>query len=158
MIISLGTLAPARGARKRPKIVGRGPGSGHGKTSTRGGKGQTARTGGSIPPGFEGGQTPLIRRSPKRGFGRGGFRIPYETVNIKDLRRLPMGEISEMTPEVLHSHGLVKRAKRPVKLLGEGAPEARLRGVTIKVHAVSASARKKIEAAGGTVLILPFPH
>ena len=138
-------LKPRPGAKHRRKRLGIGESSGHGKTSGRGGKGQTARSGSSIRPGFEGGQMPLQRRVPKRGF-RNPFRRVYEIVNLRDLARLTEDVI---TPEVLHAHRLVDLGKgRPVKLLGDGTIR---RKVTVRVHAASAAAEAKVRAAGGTV-------
>jgi large subunit ribosomal protein L15 len=141
-------LAPAPGAKKRRKRVGRGVGSGHGKTSCRGGKGQTARSGGSIRPGFEGGQMPLQRRLPKRGF-HNPFRTAYEVVNVGQLEAFAAG--SAVDPAALREKRLVRRGAAPVKVLAEGALT---RGLTVRAHAVSAAARKKIEAAGGTVELI----
>ena len=138
-------LAPAAGATKRRKRVGRGVGSGHGKTSCRGGKGQTARSGGSIRPGFEGGQMPLQRRLPKRGF-HNPFRTAYEVVNVGQLEVFAAG--SEVDPAALRAQRLVRRGAAPVKVLADGELT---RGLTVRAHAVSAAARRKIEAAGGTV-------
>ena len=138
-------LAPAAGATKRRKRVGRGVGSGHGKTSCRGGKGQTARSGGSIRPGFEGGQMPLQRRLPKRGF-HNPFRTAYEVVNVGQLEAFDAG--SQVDPAALRAKRLVRRGAAPVKVLADGEVT---RGLTVRAHAVSAAARRKIEAAGGTV-------
>lgn len=144
----LSNLRRPEGARHARKRVGRGPGSGHGKTSGRGHKGHKARTGGNTPVWFEGGQMPLQRRLPKRGF-KNPFRKEYEIVNLRDLNRV---EDETITLEVLHAHRLIDLGKgRPVKVLGDGALE---RKVTIQAHAVSASAREKIEAAGGSVDLL----
>jgi len=141
----LSRLSPPPGATSARKRVGRGPGSGIGKTSGRGHKGHKARTGGNTRPGFEGGQMPLQRRVPKRGF-RNPFRRVYEIVNLRDLARLTEDVI---TPEVLHAHRLVDLGKgRPVKLLGDGTIR---RKVTVRVHAASAAAEAKVRAAGGTV-------
>jgi large subunit ribosomal protein L15 len=141
-------LAPAPGAKKRNKRVGRGVGSGHGKTSCRGGKGQTARSGGGKGPGFEGGQMPLQRRLPKRGF-HNLFRTAYEVVNVGQLEAFDAG--TEVSPEVLRAKRLLRRGDVKLKVLGEGTLT---RGLTVRAHAVSASARQKIEAAGGRVEIL----
>lgn len=143
----LSNLRPPPGATSARKRVGRGPGSGIGKTSGRGHKGHKARTGGSTRPGFEGGQMPLQRRVPKRGF-QNPFRRVYEIVNVRDLARLP-AEVEVVTPELLHAHRLVDLGKgRPVKLLGDGTVGRKL---TVRVHAASAGAEAKIRAAGGTV-------
>ena len=141
-------LAPARGAKKRTKRVGRGVGSGHGKTSCRGGKGQTARSGGGKGPGFEGGQMPLQRRLPKRGF-HNPFRTAYEVVNVGQLEVFEAG--AEVAPETLRARRLLRRGVGLLKVLGEGALT---RGLTVRAHAVSAAARQKIEAAGGRVEII----
>ena len=141
-------LAPAACAKKSRKRVGRGVGSGHGKTSCRGGKGQTARSGGSIGPGFEGGQMPLQRRLPKRGF-HNPFRIAYEVVNVGQLEAFAAG--TEVTPEALRERRLLRRGSAPLKILGEGTLT---RALTVRAQAVSAAARQKIEAAGGRVEIV----
>lgn len=142
--ITLSNLAPAPGATQARKRLGRGPGSGLGKTSGKGHKGSKARAGGSTNPGFEGGQMPMYRRLPKRGFTN-PFRVESQPVNVGQLGRL-MGD--EVTPETLYAAGLIGHAGRPVKLLGTGEPPRafRVRGV-----ALSAAARTKLEAAGGTV-------
>lgn len=142
--ITLSNLAPAPGATQARKRLGRGPGSGLGKTSGKGHKGSKARAGGSTNPGFEGGQMPMYRRLPKRGFTN-PFRVEAQPVNVGQLGRL-MGD--EVTPETLHAAGLIGHAGRPVKLLGTGEPPRafRVRGV-----ALSAAARSKLEAAGGSV-------
>lgn len=148
--MNLSVLRPARGAKKAPKRVGRGTGSGHGKTSCRGGKGQTARSGGGVRPGFEGGQMPLARRLPKVGF-HNPFRVEYQVVNVGRLGVFGAG--AEIDPEGLRGKRLVRRSGLPVKILGKGEVAG---AVTVKAHAVSASARKKIEDAGGRVEIIPF--
>ena len=138
-------LRPARGARKQRKRIGRGNASGQGTYAGKGMKGQQARAGGGPRPGFEGGQTPLIRRLPrKRGF-RNPFRVEYAPVNLRDLARFPAK--SEVTPDSLREAGLIKQS-RPVKVLAVGEISAAL---SVRVHRVSAAARAKIEAAGGTV-------
>jgi len=140
-------LSPTRGSHRNRKRVGRGPGSGTGKTSGRGHKGQGARSGGGVRLGFEGGQMPLQRRIPKRGFTNIS-RKDFQPVNVRDLSRIEAGEV---TPEILYAHGLVRKADRPVKILGMGE----LEGVyQISAHGFSASAREKIEAAGGSVTVL----
>jgi large subunit ribosomal protein L15 len=144
----LSNLRRPEGAHRERKRLGRGPGSGVGKTSGKGHKGNKARTGGSIPSWFEGGQMPLQRRVPKRGF-KNPFRTEHEIVNVRDLERL---EEETITPEVLHTHRLVDLGKgNPVKVLGDGRIK---RSITVRAHAVSAGARAKIEAAGGTVELL----
>jgi large subunit ribosomal protein L15 len=141
-------LKPAIGKEKKRKRVGRGIGSGHGKTSCRGHKGQKARSGGTKGPGFEGGQMPLQRRLPKRGF-KNRFKIEYAIVNLKDLSRLE--ELDTVTPEVLVERGIVRDSKDGLKILGEG--EIR-RPLTIKANAFSASALQKIAASGGKAEVI----
>ena len=143
--VTLRSLKPPPGSHRARIRKGRGPGSGIGKTSGRGGKGQTARAGGQTRPGFEGGQMPLIRRIPKRGFTN-PFRQPAQVVNVRQLAMLAEGV--EVTPETLFGAGLVRRPGHPVKLLGMGDVG---RKFVVKSVAVSASARAKIEQAGGTV-------
>jgi len=139
----LDDLKPAAGSNKKRKRVGRGDGSGHGKTSCRGHKGQGARSGGNTKPGFEGGQMPLQRRLPKRGF-HNIFRIEMAVVNLAQLENLPAG--TEATPESLTRLGLVNGKSRQVKILGEGSLS---KALTVRAHGFSASAKEKIEAAGG---------
>lgn len=141
-------LKPAPGSRKRKKRVGRGPGSGHGKTATRGTKGQLARTGGGTRPGFEGGQMPLVRRLPKRGF-RNPCRVEYAIVNVEQLNRFEAGEA--ITPERLIQEGLVRRRYLPVKILGNGTLD---RPLTVRAHRFSRQAIQKIEAAGGKIEVI----
>lgn len=144
----LNDLRAPKGAQRGRRRLGRGPGSGRGKTSGRGHKGHKARSGGTTPPWFEGGQMPLQRRLPKRGF-KSPFRTVYEIVNVGDLQAL---EEASITPEVLDAHRLVDLGKgNPIKILGDGGLD---RPVTVHAHAVSAGARAKIEAAGGTVALL----
>jgi large subunit ribosomal protein L15 len=143
--ITLHSLQPPAGSHRGRIRKGRGPGSGIGKTSGRGGKGQTARSGGSTRPGFEGGQMPLIRRIPKRGFTN-PFKQPAQVVNVRQLEKLGPGV--EVTPDTLFGAGLVRRPDHPVKLLGMGDVG---RQFMVKSVAVSASARAKIEQAGGTI-------
>ena len=138
-------LRPAKGATKKRKRVGRGSGSGHGKTSCRGSKGANARAGGGLPPGFEGGQMPLARRLPKRGFTN-IFKRHYAVVNIRDLERFDRDSVVDV--KALMDSGLVKQLQSGIKLLGEGSIQHPL---TVKVHACSRSAQQKIEAAGGKV-------
>ena len=135
-------LSPADGSKSKRKRVGRGPGSGLGKTAGRGEKGQKSRSGYSKRPGFEGGQMPLVRRVPKRGFTN-IFRVEYAVINVGDLAQGSTG--SEVTPESLAADGLVRRGK-PLKVLGDGEID---RAIQVRAHAFSASARAKIEAAGG---------
>jgi len=141
-------LSPAEGSGKKSKRVGRGPGSGHGKTSCRGHKGQRARSGGGPRPGFEGGQMPLHRRLPKRGFTN-IFRKHYSIINIKDLDRFAPN--SSLDIEALKKAGLVKKVRDGIKLLGDGEIS---HPVVIKVHKVSRTAKEKIEAAGGKVEVI----
>jgi large subunit ribosomal protein L15 len=142
--LGLHNLPAPRGATATPKRKGRGPGSGTGKTAGRGHKGQRARKSGNVRPGFEGGQMPIIRRVPKRGFTN-PFRVAAQVVNLRDLVRLPGTEI---TPAVLVEAGLVTRADQPVKVLGTGDAT---RPYAVSGCRCSASARQKIEQAGGTV-------
>ncbi len=142
--MKLSDLSPAPGSKQSKKRVGRGPGSGLGKTAGRGEKGQKSRSGYRRRPGFEGGQMPLIRRVPKRGFTN-IFRTEYSVVNLADLAgREDLGE--RIDPEALVTMGLVRRG-RPVKVLGDGEVD---RALTVAAHKFSKSARAKIEAAGGT--------
>ncbi|HHN64146.1 MAG TPA: 50S ribosomal protein L15 [Nitrospirae bacterium] len=142
-------LRPAEGSKKKKKRVGRGPGSGHGKTSCRGHKGQKARSGGGVSPGFEGGQMPLHRRLPKRGFRNAPFRKVYTIVNIKTLERLK--DVDVITPELLLEKGVIKGIKDGLKVLGDGELS---RAITIRANAFSETARKKIEQAGGKVEVI----
>ena len=141
-------LAPVEGSRKKRKRVGRGPGSGHGKTACRGHKGQRSRSGGGPRPGFEGGQMPLHRRLPKRGFTN-LFKKHYNIINIRDLNRFAPNSSLDM--ETLKEVRLIKRERDGVKLLGSGEISYPL---NVKVHQASKTARQKIESAGGTVEII----
>ena len=141
-------LRPAKGSRRRTKRVGRGIGSGHGKTSCKGHKGQKARSGGTKGPGFEGGQMPLQRRLPKRGF-KNRFQIVYAVVNLRDIAKLE--GVHTVTPEALIEKGIVKNPKDGRKILGEGEIS---RALTIKADAFSASALAKISAAGGKAEVI----
>lgn len=141
-------LRPAEGSRKKNKRVGRGVGSGHGKTSCRGHKGQKARSGGTKGPGFEGGQMPLQRRLPKRGF-KNRFRIEYAVVNLKNISNIEGLDI--ITPEVLIERGIIRDIKDGIKVLGKGEIQ---KPFTIKADAFSASALAKIAAAGGRAEII----
>ena len=145
-MIELHNLKPAKGKRRGRKRVGRGPGSGKGKTSGRGEKGQNSRSGGGVPAWFEGGQMPLQRRIPKRGFTNRN-RVEYQVVNVGDLHIVG----GEATPESLREAGLIRTLQRPVKILGTGDAAG---PISCSVHAVSAAARAKIEGAGGSVTIL----
>jgi large subunit ribosomal protein L15 len=141
--MKLDDLRPASGSNKKRKRVGRGDGSGHGKTSCRGHKGQGARSGGNTKPGFEGGQMPLQRRLPKRGF-HNPFRVELAVVNLAQLERFPAG--SEITPDKLTEHGLINGKGRRIKILGEGSLS---KALTVRAHGFSSAAKEKIEAAGG---------
>ncbi len=142
--ITLHSLKPAPGSTQARKRVGRGPGSGLGKTSGKGHKGHKARTGGGTNPGFEGGQMPMYRRLPKRGFTN-PFRIENQAVNLSQLAGMSGTEVS---PETLYSAGLISKPDVPVKLLGTGEAD---RAYTVRGMSLSASARAKIEAAGGKI-------
>lgn len=156
--MKLHDLRPDEGAKKKRKRVGRGRGSGYGKTAGRGTKGQNARAGGGVPPYFEGGQLPLVRRLPfKRGFTN-IFRTAYQEVNVDQLEdRFEAGD--EVTPETLAAAGLVREATEPVVVLGRGELGA---AFTVKAHRFSKSARQKIEDAGGSIeeldLLITGPH
>ena len=141
----LNQLAPAKGAKKGPKRLGRGVGSGWGKTAGRGTKGHNSRSGGGVRPGFEGGQMPLHRRLPKRGFNN-IFKKKIALINVRDLNRFKSGDVVDA--EALAEAGLIKGTFDGIKLLGNGDIDFPL---TIRVNFVSAGARKKIEATGGTV-------
>jgi large subunit ribosomal protein L15 len=141
--MKLDDLRPAAGSTKKQKRVGRGDGSGHGKTACRGHKGQRARAGGGTRPGFEGGQMPLQRRLPKRGFNN-PFKVELAIVNLDQLEKFAAD--SEVNPETLSQKGLVAGKNRRIKILGEGALT---KSLTIKAHSFSAKAKEKIEAAGG---------
>ena len=145
---TLSTLKPPAGARRKRKRLGRGPGSGLGKTAGRGQKGQKSRSGGGVPRGFEGGQMPLQRQVPKRGF-HNVFREPVDQVNLDVIERVFEGGVVD--PERLRSVGVIPRKGHLVKVLGRGELT---KAFTIRAHRFSASARTKIEAAGGTVEIL----
>jgi len=144
-MMKLNELKPAEGARRRRKRVGRGPGSGLGKTAGRGSKGSKARSGGAVSPGFEGGQMPLQRRLPKRGFTN-IFKKTYAVVNLRDLARFEAQ--STVDEAALLGAGLVKNRCDGIKLLAEGEID---RPLTVRLDRVSKAARAKIEAAGGTV-------
>lgn len=136
-------LKPHAGSKKKKKRVGRGVGSGHGKTSCKGHKGQKARSGGTKGPGFEGGQMPLQRRIPKRGF-KNPFAREFAVLNLKDMNALE--DIDIITPEILLERGILKDLKCGLKILGDGDLQ---RPVTIRADSFSASALAKIAAAGG---------
>jgi large subunit ribosomal protein L15 len=144
----LGQLKNTEGARKKRKRIGCGSGSGHGKTACRGSKGQKARSGVSIPAWFEGGQMPLQRRVPKRGFFN-KFKTQYQIINVRDLQGFP--ENAEINMDSLLDKGLVKKVRVPVKLLGVGELK---HPVKIFVHACSSKAKEVVEKAGGEVRII----
>lgn len=144
----LGELEKVAGSTKKRKRIGRGPGSGHGKTSTRGHKGLKARSGGKVPPWFEGGQMPLQRRIPKRGF-TSPFKKEYQVVNLGSLGKC--GKVELINPKVLKNYGLIKKENLPVKVLGEGNIDF---SATIQAQAFSQSAKEKILAAGGKVELI----
>ena len=134
---------------KTRKRVGRGPGSGMGKTATRGENGQRSRSGTSIPAWFEGGQSPLYRRIPKRGFNNARFRTEFATINLSDLNKFNDGDV--VTPEVLKEKGIVKKQLCGIKVLGNGTLEKK---ITVKAHRFSSAAVTKIESAGGTAEVI----
>ncbi|WP_027410252.1 50S ribosomal protein L15 [Anoxybacteroides tepidamans] len=146
--MKLHELQPAPGSRKERNRVGRGIGSGNGKTSGRGHKGQNARSGGGVRIGFEGGQTPLFRRLPKRGFTNIN-RKEYAIVNLEALNRFEDG--TEVTPELLLETGVISKLKAGVKILGNGQIEKKL---TVKAHKFSSAAKEAIEAAGGKTEVI----
>lgn len=146
--MKLHELSPAPGSRKERKRLGRGPSSGTGKTSGRGHKGQNARSGGGVRPGFEGGQNPLYRRLPKRGFVN-PTRKEYAVLNIEDLNSFAAG--TEVNPEFLLNNGIVKNTKSGIKILGNGEITVKL---TVKANKFSQSAVEKIEAAGGKTEVI----
>lgn len=146
-------LSPEYGSKKKRKRIGRGPGSGHGRTATKGHKGQKARSGGTKGPSFEGGQTPLQRRLPKRGFKNAPFKKEYAAVNLADLAKHmdKFSDVDAITPEVLIKKRIVKKAKDGIKVLGKGDLG---KALIIKAHAFSASAASKISAAGGKAEVI----
>jgi large subunit ribosomal protein L15 len=143
--MKLNELSPSKGARKNRRRIGRGEGSGRGGTSGRGHKGQKSRSGGKIPAWFEGGQLPLTRRLPIKGF-RNPTRKVYEVINLSDLER--SGLEGTVTIAVLRAAGIVTRSNKPVKLLAKGEVT---KALDLKINAVSAKAREKVEAAGGSI-------
>ncbi len=148
--MKLHELKNVPGAVHRRKRVGCGEGSGHGKTSGRGGKGQTARSGGSIRPGFEGGQMPLYRKLPHRGFNQAAFRTEPAVINVGALAALAE-TVSEVNAKVLSDHGLIRAGESFVKVLGDGELNRALR---VSAAKFSASAKAKIEAAGGQAIVV----
>jgi len=149
-LMRIGELAPPPGAKKNTKRLGRGSGSGQGMTAGRGTKGQKSRSGGGTPPWFEGGQMPLQRRIPKRGFTN-IFKKEFSIINIGDLNEFPAG--SEIGPPDFIGAGLLRKARHGIKLLADGEID---RAVTVRVHKASASAIQKMEAAGGKVEFIPL--
>jgi len=147
--MKLHELSSVDGSTHRRKVVGRGPGSGHGKTSGRGEKGQKARSGGGVHAWFEGGQTPLYKRLPRRGFSNARFAIKYAIVNVEDLNRFKDGET--VTPELLKESGLVKKELNGIKVLGNGKLEKKL---TVKANIFTSTAITKIEELGGTTEVI----
>ncbi len=147
--MNLHELSPAPGSRHSKKRLGRGIGSGMGKTSTRGSKGQWARSGGGVRPGFEGGQMPLFRRLPKRGFSNEPFKKEYNIVNLAQLERFAAGTV--VTPDLLKENRIVRNMKDGIKILGEGDLHVAL---TVRAHAFSGTAAEKIAAAGGSVEVI----
>jgi len=146
--MNLGNIIFAKGSHKKTKRVGRGPGSGHGTTACRGNNGQRARSGAKSYAWFEGGQMPIQRRLPKRGF-HNIFRQEYVEVNLCDLNRFE--GVDQITPEILYESGLVSKRRLPIKILGNGDWH---RAIEISAHAFSKSAIQKIEAAGGKAIVL----
>lgn len=146
-MIELHNLSPSKGSRKDRKRVGRGPGSGTGKTAGKGHKGQNARSGGGVSAFFEGGQMPLQRRIPKRGFTPLN-RVEYQVVNVGRLDRV---DGADVTPESLRACGLVRSTKKPVKLLAQGDVSG---AYNVSVHKISEAAKSKIESAGGSVTLI----
>ena len=142
-------LSPSEGSRQKAKRIGRGMGSGHGKTATKGHKGQKARSGGAKGPAFEGGQTPLQRRLPKRGFKNRPFKKEYAVINIGDIAKLT--DVEVVTPEVLLERKMIRDMKDGLKVLGDGKID---RPLAVKAHAFSSSALSKIQAAGGKPEVL----
>ncbi|UCD95678.1 MAG: 50S ribosomal protein L15 [Candidatus Zixiibacteriota bacterium] len=145
--MEMSQLSPSRGSRKNRRRVGRGPGSGRGKTCGRGQKGQKSRSGGNIPAWMEGGQMPIQRRIPKRGFTN-KFRQEYQEVNLTALSKCRSGEV---TPETLKELGIIKTTRLPVKILGTGKIETAL---LVRASAFSKSAAEKIKAAGGNIEVI----
>lgn len=147
--MKLNTLKPAEGATKARKRVGRGPGSGIGKTAGRGENGQNSRSGGGVRIGFEGGQTPLFMRIPKRGFSNARFKKVYAVINLDDLNKFEDG--AEVTPEILKDMGLVKKQLDGIKVLADGTLEKKL---TVKAHKFSKAAQEAIEKMGGKAEVI----
>jgi large subunit ribosomal protein L15 len=146
----LSNLKYAEGSRKNKKRVGRGHGSGHGKTAARGMNGQLSRSGAKKKAWFEGGQMPLQRRIPKFGFTN-IFKVTYQVVNVQDLQKLADAKEKLINADTLRKHGLVKKKNQPVKILGSGELKAKLQ---VEVNAFSKSAKEKIESAGGSIKMI----
>ena len=147
--MKLNSLKPNEGATFSRKRLGRGVGSGLGKTSGKGHKGQNARSGGGVRPGFEGGQLPLFRRIPKRGFSNAKFKTSYAVINLSDLNKFEEGAV--VTPELLKEMGLVKKQLDGIKVLGKGKLEKKL---TVKAHKYSNVAKEQIEKLGGKAEVI----
>ena len=147
--MKLNNITPTEGAFKERKRVGRGTGSGLGKTSGKGHKGQNARSGGGVRVGFEGGQLPLFRRLPKRGFSNAKFKIRYAVINLSDLDKFAEG--TKVTPELLKEMGVIKNSLNGIKVLGNGKLTKKL---TVKANKFSETAKKEIEALGGTIEVI----
>ena len=147
--MKLHTMYPAEGATKNRKRIGRGTGSGNGKTAGKGHKGQNARSGGGVRPGFEGGQLPLFRRLPKRGFSNAKFKTEYAVINLSDLNKFENDAV--ITPELLKEMGLVKNQLCGIKVLGNGTLEKK---VIVKAHKFSSVAKEQIEKLGGKAEVI----
>jgi len=147
--MKLHELKNVKGAIHRKKRIGCGEGGGHGKTSGRGGKGQKARSGGSIRPGFEGGQMPLYRKLPRRGFNQAAFRTEAAVVNLDDLKAIAV-DVTDVNAQVLADNGLLRKDETYVKILGNGEIT---RALKITASKFSASAKEKIEKAGGEAIV-----
>lgn len=147
--MKLNTMHPAEGATSKRKRLGRGIGSGTGKTAGKGHKGQNARSGGGVRPGFEGGQLPLYRRLPKRGFSNARFKVRYASINLSDLNKFEDGSV--ITPELLKEVGFVKNQLDGIKVLGQGTLEKKL---TVRANKFSAKAQAEIERLGGKTEVM----
>ena len=147
--MKLNNITPTEGAFKERKRVGRGSSSGLGRTSGKGHKGQNARSGGGVRPGFEGGQLPLFRRLPKRGFSNAKFKIRYAVINLSDLEKFAEG--TKVTPELLKEMGVIKNSLDGIKVLGNGKLTKKL---NVKANKFSETAKKEIEALGGTTEVI----
>ena len=147
--MKLHELKAVEGSTKARKRIGHGPGSGTGKTSGKGEKGQNARSGGGVRPGFEGGQLPLFRRLSKRGFNNYNFRTNYAVINLSDLEKFADG--TEVTPELLIENGIIKKQLDGIKVLGHGTLTKKL---NVKANKFSTTAKEKIEAIGGTTEVI----